>query len=358
MAESNGIDKIKSAIATAGYIIGEAMNGMGDTISSTENNVETTGVEKHVESNSLMRALLRGEVTKETQELAYRTYLVNREADRHAEAKKRGVDVNEVEKTYFKDGKIKFTQPNLLNTLTWEESFEYAARRENPEFKYTFEFDYEAVPKVNLQKMSEKAVIDIDESENRNFVTFYLDLDPEYGNEPHKFRMAKNELVKAIANPRFADMALGEVNKITFVTKRAEGELNDIEYTLIKPSYPKVDCYEGDYKFKVTYRCESIQRGDILNRRYSESMAEKYANKEKKELTIGDTKDTFMCVMCECDVTRETMEKTMGILKENHVTPMVLCDSCRDKMIEETLGVRNRAINAKKLVDGLMCDKS
>lgn len=334
MENKSALEKMKDAIASAGQIIGASIAGASNAMGADSSSNEIGGIEKHVESKSMISALLRGEVTKEVEELRYRTILINREADRHEEARKKNISLDDVAKEHFVDGKIKFTQPNDYTTLNSSESFRFALEHgdKSPEMVWRIDVKNNAVGKVNISKMCESVTVDIDDSKNQCLVTFRFDT-TEYGNDGYKYRIVRNQIEKCLSDKRYGSIAFGEIHSVGFTTHNASGEVNDVEYTFMSPRYPKVT-KTGDCVYDVTFRCGEYHRGDLLKKYYSESMAEKYANNERKKVTLGDVKDEFVCVNCGEKIDRETMEKNMGRMKAVELTLMVMCDKCADEFLK------------------------
>lgn len=298
-------------------VLGGGMAGADQAINGSVADTQDIGIHKNVESKSVLQALLKGEVTKEVEELRYRTYLVNREADYHAEADKRNISYKDVKKEHFINGSIRFRQPNKMVKMGLAESLStpFEMQRE----KGLINISYENFSKFNISDYATELTVDVNMAEQKMDIDFFIPSATSMS--PVNYRQFENAIAKCVGDDRSSDFMFGGIKKVSFTTSDAIGENNDVEYTFIEPMLPKVTKVGNGYSIK--YHCKDMQRADLVEKYYSESMAEKYANKEKKELTLGSSKDVFSCCMCGASITREEMEKSVVNNNGN-----VLCHAC------------------------------
>lgn len=239
-------------------------------------------VQQQVNDKRVAKHLLKGEITKEVEELRYRTYKVDRETNNY-EYVGHGVAVKKDEKKE-KDNTVKFSQENklicddVLTELNRVDS--YGTDR------YTVRIDYVSPVRFKLQefltlvdvliKKGEKAVTTLHFSDVRNpqefkskpFVTELEKLE-EMFNRNDTYGLSRNDFATSIMCMNFT----------TF--KATDRQPDVVSYSFVSPELIGVHHENGE--FKLLYQWKDYMVIDLTDKFFNAELEEKYKKKEKKE---------------------------------------------------------------------------
>lgn len=243
---------------------------------------DDTVVQQQVSDKRVAKHLLKGEITKEVEELRYRTYKVDRETNNY-EYVGHGVAVKKDEKKE-KDNTVKFSQENklicddVLTELNRVDS--YGTDR------YTVRIDYVSPVRFKLQefltlvdvliKKGEKAVTTLHFSDVRNpqefkskpFVTELEKLE-EMFNRNDTYGLSRNDFATSIMCMNFT----------TF--KATDRQPDVVSYSFVSPELIGVHHENGE--FKLLYQWKDYMVIDLTDKFFNAELEEKYKKKEKKE---------------------------------------------------------------------------
>ena len=305
-------------------------------------NGNDTVVKQQVSDKRVAKHLLKGEVTKEVEELRYRTYKVDREADKY-DYVGAGMSIKKDKPNKNLDI-IKFTQENklvcedVLSELNRVDSFGFE--------RYSVEINYAYPVRFKLQefllfvdvyiKKGEKAITTLRFSDTRNpsafnskpFVT-ELEKLKELFDKNDTYGLSRNDFATAILCMNFT----------TF--KASDSQPDIVSYGFISPELIGVHHENGEYK--LVYQWKDYNRLDLTEKFYNAELEEKYKNKEKKEVKVETeiTKDdgswwekhqekTIPCVKCGNPI---STYRDGYIIDEKTGEPM--CLKCYEKSLLE-----------------------
>lgn len=245
-----------------------------------------TVVQQQVNDKRVAKHLLKGEITKEVEELRYRTYKVDRETNNY-EYVGHGVAVKKEEKKE-NNKTIKFSQENklicddVLTELSRVDSYGVD--------KYTVRIDYISPVRFKLQefltlvdvliKDGEKAVTTLHFSDVRNpqefkskpFVTELEKLE-EIFNRNDTYGLSRNDFASSIMCMNFT----------TF--KATDRQPDVVSYSFVSPELIGVHHENGE--FKLLYQWKDYTVIDLTDKFFNAELEEKYKKKEKKEFING-----------------------------------------------------------------------
>lgn len=292
-----------------------------------------TSVNKQIEKDSVSRDLLRGEVTKQVEELRYRTYLVDREAkkydyfspfkaiktekDENKSVKYDKTDVIRTEKVDSKymeydksDGlKLITIQPvrryvdNVLESIEQIEKeanggdVEKARFKYEQEKKYNIEIERDNNPRFKIEEYTTRLVVKEENKETDSYVLdFYVSKYPISDTIPAIYFVKECESI--MNGYRKSDML--DILRVKFITSHAY-KLDDlIEFRFDKIFFRDILEYDGHYILK--FRAHAyVNAKDTTDELYSESMAKKYENKEKKDRGDFDVTGLSYIQVYHCD---------------------------------------------------------
>ena len=285
-------------------------------LKNTENEVFTqlggssdigTSINHEVGSHRISKALLRGELTQEVKELRYRTYMVDREA-KHYEyfsptlAKK--ID------TKYDSKFVSFENSENLNVITIQpnereiEGLNDALRdalyeNENaiyvePKKSYTLKIKRDFFPRYKLEEFAKKLVVFEKEKGKTVKLDFYVSIYPD-----DKVLISKG-FVREIENIRDKGIKsdILDIQTVAFTTLHAYRLDDMIQFEFNDLSFEKVLEFDGDYILR--FSADIVVNGeDMIKEFYNKEMAEKYANKEKKERVLDLTDNFAEVYVCE-----------------------------------------------------------
>ena len=274
-------------------------------------------------TNSLARALLKGELTEEVKQLVYRNYKVDREAKKY----KYFAPTLALKKKEGKDNKfISYDKSDGLEVITIQ--YNYAISEDildainqiedggrGKETKYKFEIKRNFRPRFKVEEFLKKIVVKrLDET--HAILDFYFSKYPERffrtSNDKSFRSKAFIHEIERIRDEKVKSDIL-DMEELRFVTWHAYRQDDLMEFMFRNIWFREVSEFDGDYILR--FKAQIIHDGyDLTAAYYNKTMAEKYENNEKKEVMFDLTGqapvETYICSDCGKVVTFDT--KKMG----------------------------------------------
>lgn len=293
-------------------------------------------ISQQVDSNRMSAALLRGEVTQEVQELRYRDYAV---AEKSSNYKYLGNGLV-VEKD-FEDFKLKINVDNpngykvqLIqdNKILTEDVLSELQRvgTYGNETKYTVCCTRNFYPRYKIESFTNKLVImriDDEVVELNFYASIYHD--------EHNLILTKGFIkeIEMIRNNKIKSDML-DIDKVSFVSYKAYGSADLKEYSYSVNKFVGINIYDGNYVIK--FEAKIINDGNSLTDKfYHEGMANKYKNKEKKELTLDLTQPQKIEI---CDICGKEIENIYDAHIVNVTFNKNICLECLKRIEKEKNG--------------------
>lgn len=299
-------DKVKSVVTGLAF-------GMKRTEDMTlkqigESKADDTSTHQEMNSQSLADALLKGEVTQEVKELRYRTYEVDRESKKYEYfsptlAKKIDkFESNLIEYENSDDLNVMVIQPNVRKTESVADGLKNAELKNGnylftePKKRYNIKIERDFCPRFRIEEyVSRVVVFDGKDHDGRNVVVDLYTSAYPLPNDP----MTKSFIseTKSIMN-RGKRSDVIEFKGMSFVTDNAYLADDMKLYEFSDFALERIIEYDGHYIYR--FACVMTNGGeDLTEQFYDEGMAEKYRNKEKKEMTLDLTNDFRKSYVCE-----------------------------------------------------------
>lgn len=307
-----------------GYWIGlfYGMKGTSDEI-FTQTGISTpdgVSITQEVTSNRVSKDLLKGEVTQQVEELRYRTYRVDREAKQFeyfSPLKAMRFDKQDSKFVmYENDDNLQLItiQPNhsitasvydgikdvdFMKANITDEECNVAVNlgKFDVDEKFNIEIDRDFNPRFKIERYTTRLVVKkLDDNENV-MLDFYVSKYPQ--EKDMKSIYFIKEVEKLFNGDSKSDMT--NMKMVSFITSHAYN-LNDmLQFKFDHIFYKKTIEFDGHYIIK--FKAHTFINGkDLTDEYYSETMANKYKNKEKKEVVLDITGgmkfDTFTCQEC------------------------------------------------------------
>ena len=249
--------------------------------------IGNTSISQEVNDQRIGKHLLKGEVTQEVEELRYRTYKVSNESEKYKYLGN-GVAVKEFENKKHEKTKHQFTQENELITQTVLETLKQVGS--SGVEQYRFEVDYKEFVRFKVERFVTMIDVFIDDTTGTIETTLHFSTEPNpydavsmpFINEIKKLLTLRNEY--EISRNEIAS----SIDNLSFTTYKANGEDNFVNYCFINGAKFK-NAKDNGHEILVTFAWDEYLRVplNLEAKYYSKEMAEKYANKEKKETDIS-----------------------------------------------------------------------
>lgn len=296
------MNKIKRYFLNLWYGLPFGLKGADTEIMGSKSaDINGTTINQEVSDQRVAKHLLKGEVTQEVEELRYRTYKVDNEAKNYTYLGN-GVAVKEEADEKPKDRtKFKFSQDNkpicesVLDGL--KQVGKYGVER------YRFEIDYKEFVRFKVEKFATMIDVDINEEIGKIETTLHFSTEPnpyDASSMPFINEIKKLLDVKTEQQAERNEIASSILN-ISFTTYKANNEDDFVNYSFINGGKFKSFRQDG-YEFLLTFEWGEYLRLplDLESKYYSKSMAEKYANKERKDPNISmvDAERKRYCSVC------------------------------------------------------------
>lgn len=312
-------------------------------------------INQKVEDRTVAQALLKGELTQAVQELRYRTYMVEREANHYNYIspllckKKEDKDYKYTEGSIYNNDKFSVLtiQENFLETETVVETLN---RSENGKYikrknKYHIALNRDkfVFPKFKLEDFLKKVVVFEPDETNHSIVDLYitrLENPSIFGS-----RAFLKEFDNIIKGDNRSDIL--NIKSIEFETLKAFHK-DDMLHYKFDDIKVKTFIEFGSCNIVRTY-CNIVDNGsDKIEKFYSPTMAEKYKKKEPKKLTYNwdpsqQTK-TYVCEECGKTVIcnpQESLEYVDYEISKFDLGKM-LCKDCQIKHQKELINQINK----------------
>lgn len=322
--------------------------------------------------HELAKALLRGELTEEVKQLRYRNYKVDREAKKY----KYFSPTLALKKKEGKDNKfISFDKSDGLEVITIQ--YNYAISEDvldaikqienggrGKKTKYKFEFKRDFIPRFRMEEFAKKVVVKrLDET--HAILDFYFSKYPERffrrsDDKSFRSKVFIHEIESIRDKGVKSDML--DVEELRFVTNHAYKQDDLMEFVFKNIMFREVSEFDGDYilRFKASIEHDGI---DLTAAFYNKEMAEKYENKEKKELVLdvsgGAPIETYVCSDCGKVVTFDTQKMEEMPISEardidaeiNEEDSWSVTEYMDMQIIEQTIGKKLCKTCLKKYID-------
>lgn len=328
---------------------------------------DTINISQEVNDQRVSKALLKGEVTQQVEELRYRTYKIDRESKQYEYfsptlAKKRDRDDSKfVEYENAENLEVITIQYNEQNIETVENALKRVEYKDGkfmyvePVKQYTIEINREYVTRYRLEEFLKRLVV---KKIDGNFVLldFYIS---EYVDDKNLiskgFITEINKIMYGKTNNDIID-----ISSVHFITNHAYKQNDMLEYEFNNLNFIKIIRYDGNYILK--FKAKVVKNGiDLTDKYFCREMDNKYKNNEKKDLVLDFTKHVqeYTCEMCgkkiiydtdvidsvapSSSITEGTVNERNGINATEYMDAQIiqqtygkiLCKDCLQKYIKE-----------------------
>lgn len=279
-----------------------------------------TSVNKHIEKDSVAKDLLRGEVTQQVEELRYRTYKVDREAKKFEYFSPYAAIKGDKDDSKF----VQYDNSDNLKLVTIQEVRRQVstvfAGIENVDFdkdsylddkgrlcvnvgkfedkkEYNIEIERDNNPRFKIEDYVTRLVVKEEDKEKENYVLdLYVSKYPISDTIPAIYFVKECENI--MNGYRKSDVL--DILRLKFVTSHAYLLDDMIEFRFDKIFFRDILEYDGHYILK--FRAHAYVNGkDLTDEFYSDTMAKKYENKEKKDRGDFDVTGTSYIQVYHCE---------------------------------------------------------
>lgn len=281
--------------ATEDSVFHQTGNSLGDG----------TTINKEVEDKRVSKALLKGEITQEVEELRYRTYKVDKESKTYEYyaptlAMKRDKQDTKFLKYDDRDGLELITvQPNDFIVETVGETLEQVGGRgKRTDYRIKIKRNFtprykieEYITRLDVKKLDETHVI----------LDMYVSKYPN--DKDFKSKGFVREIEKIRDEKIKSDIL--DYEEVSFFTNHAYKMQDMVKFVFKNIWFKEIVEFDGHYivRFKASFKEDII---DFTKIYYSKTMDEKYKNKEHKEviLNFNDylTRNVYTCQECGKEV--------------------------------------------------------
>jgi hypothetical protein len=260
-----------------------------------------TSVIKEIENKRVSKALLKGEVTQEVEELRYRTYKVDKESTNFKyyaptlALKKDGQD-NKFMKYDKSDGLDIITiQPNNVLVENVSETLEQVGGRGKRE-EYTIKIKRDFTPRYRVEEYLKR--LDVKKLDDTHVI-----LDMYVSKYMNSYDFKSKGFIKEIEKIRDQKVKsdILDYQEISFITHHAYKLDDMIKFKFRNIWFKEVKEFDGNFilKFKAEIMNEDL---DLTKRYFSKTMDDKYKNKEKKDTVVNfsdyATSKVYVCEEC------------------------------------------------------------
>lgn len=267
-----------------------------------------TSINQQVSENRVSQALLRGELTQEVIDLRYRTYAVAKESKHYnffsptlAKKKKPGNQENvHIENKDKRE--IVTIQENRIDIETVTDSLLRIGSdgkfvKKQNEYNIAILRRNGVTPRFRIEDFLKKIVVKKGDDEWTAILDLYVS--KYFDDKNVKSKPFVRELERIIDNGIRSDMF--DISSISFETYNAWGLDDMLRFEFGEPQLMLIMEYDGDYVIRM--QASIIDGGtDMTEEFYSERMAKKYKDKERKELTYemdpNEQVRTYTCSNC------------------------------------------------------------
>lgn len=272
-------------------------------------------INQPVSEHSVAKALLRGELTQEVQELRYRTYKVSQEAKTYNYyspklAKKKNVnDYKYAEDSILKDDnrEIITIQDNRIEVENVTDALirmgDSIVFTEKPD-KYHIQIirGDDVFPRFKIENYITKIVVKQGDSEDTAVLDMYVS---KYPNDKKKLSKPFIREVEKVKDG-LINTDIFDIKSLMFETLNAYHMPDMMRFEFNHLKLETIIEYEGSYV--IRFNSKIVDGGtDLTEEFYEPQMAKKYETKAKKELTINYDPNseirTYVCADCGKTVT-------------------------------------------------------
>lgn len=297
-----------------------------------EDNVNSTTIKQNVSDNSVFKHMLKGEVTEAVEELRYRTYKIDKEANKYhfisgnISEKKEDNKIKEdkgIKKFSFENGIV---CSDILTELKHIDAY--------GEEKYLLNVFYNSPVRFKMEQFIGEVNVEFNVNEDKYTTKFHITSIPNNLNIIQKGFL--NELKKLKESYDKSDNyginrieITNSIMSIYFVTKYADGdEINLISYKMSEPTFESIEL--SDYEYILTYSWEQYERTDLRDKFFSKTMEEKYLNRAVKEYnaSVNDRTTGIYCSKCGTELNK--YEVTIYDNNGEHICTKCLINSYKN----------------------------
>lgn len=283
-------------------------------------------IQKEVQDKRVSKHLLKGEVTKEVEELRWRNYAVAKESKNYK---------------YVGDGKASYSGPrkngesgivtlyqeNKPNVETVLDGVQQIQDKKTTVDYYTLAVTYEMTPRFRIEPNVSSFKVSIKPDEAK--ITLYVDTIPSQDPRSKPFIDELEKLYQyqgEYFNQRCEISS--NVTGMAFVTDKANGEDDMVSYILFGISFVGVE--KDKERYAITYSFNSHIRENLVDKYFCKDMADRYSKKEPKDMgfMVFDPNDVEKCSDCGSDVPK----LDAFVTKEQF--GRVLCQKCFEKRLK------------------------
>ena len=260
---------------------------------------------KEVEDKRVSKALLKGEITQEVEELRYRTYKVDKESKTFEYfaptlAMKRDKQDTKFLKYDDRDGLELITvQPNDFLVETVGETLEQVGGR-GKRTEYRIKIKRNFVPRYKIEEYITR--LDVKKLDDTHVILdMYVSIYPNDKDFKSKGFISE---IKRIRDEKIKSDIL-DYEEISFVTNHAYKMDDMVKFVFRNIRFREIVEFDGHYivRFKASVQEDII---DLTKIYYSKTMDEKYKNKEKKEVILNFSdymvSNVYKCEECGKEV--------------------------------------------------------
>ena len=264
----------------------------------------TTTINQEVHDKRVSTALLAGKETQEVKELRYRTYAVDRKSREFEYISPMLTVKREKQDTKFihydkTDGLPLITiQNNFPIVESVEQGLEQVGKRgKQTEYWISISRKFGFLPRYRLEEYTKRLVVKEKTEGKTAVIEFYVTKYPNDKDLKSKGFVKEIEYVKE----KSIRSDVLDIDSVTFITNHAYNKPDLLMYTFKVKNFKNVYEYDGHYV--ICYLADIIVNGrDMTDDYYNSEMAEKYRNKERKEvvhdLMAGDVETVYTCEDC------------------------------------------------------------
>ena len=296
------MNKIKKILKSLWYGLPFGLKG-ADTEIMGSKSLDGDGVTigQEVSDERVAKHLLKGEVTQEVEELRYRTYKVSEEADKYKYLGN-GIAIKQEEKQVNNiKTKYRFTQENENICESVLQSLNQVGKYGIE--KYRFEIEYNSMVRFKVEKFATKVDVNIDDENGIIETVLHFNTEPNpYDSTSKPFINEISKLMTATTKYEIdRNEIASSIMSFSFTTYKANNEDDFVTYSFTHGG--KFEKFEQKgYEYLMTLSWDEYTRipMDLSVKYYSKSMAEKYKNKERKNvvISVNDSERKAYCSVC------------------------------------------------------------
>lgn len=277
-------------------------------------------INQMISDNSVAKALLRGEVTQEVEQLRYRNYLVDRESKQYEYytptlAMKRDKMDSKFVKYWNEDNldiiTIQINEPSDegINSFNVNEEGVYKSYEILPS-KHSYDIKLtrgEFTPRYYLEEYTTRLAVRKLDEDKSVMLDFYVTKYPN--DKDFKSKGFVREIEKIKDEKLRSDVI--DIQKVKFTTNHAFKLDDMLEFEFDNLILKYINEFDGHYV--ISFKARMLKNGiDLTKKYYNKEMADKYANKEKKEIVFdpfgSDLVKVYKCEHCGKEIRYDAQE--------------------------------------------------